>query len=48
MDEDYIKNSYNALMDKNYNIFKCIYSPNNNKVRILGENFVKKININVK
>ena len=42
MDEDYIKNSYNALKDKNYNIFKCIYSPNNNKVRILGEKFVKK------
>ena len=43
MEEYCIKNSYSALKDKNYNnIFKCIYSPYNNKVRILGEKFVKK------
>ena len=42
MDEDHTTNLYNVLKDKNYNIFKCIYSQNNHKVRILGENFVKK------
>ena len=42
MEEDYIKNSYSALNNKNYNILKCIYNQYNNKDRILGEEFVKK------
>ena len=41
MEENYIKNSYRALKDKNYKIFKCIYRPDNKEVRIFGENFVK-------
>ena len=42
MEEDYIKNSYRALKDKNYKIFECIYRPDNKKVRIFGEKFEKK------
>ena len=42
MEEYCIKNSFSVLKDKNYNIFKCVYCQNNNKVRILGEKFVNK------
>ena len=42
MEENSIKNSFSVLKNKNYNIVKCIYFQNKNKVRILGEKFVKK------
>ena len=42
MEEYCIKNSLSVLKDKNYNIFKCVYCQNNNKVRIFGEKFVNK------